>query len=87
MYLPLAGFPVRHLGSNNPVPKKVQSGVRSRQWVEAVNKAIVAVINVVEAVNAAAVSEAALIYVAAVAVVNVAAVAVIKVAELTDYLP
>ena len=31
MYLPLAGFPVRHLGSNDPVPKKVQSGVRSRQ--------------------------------------------------------
>ena len=30
-YLPLAGFPVRHLGSNDPVPKKVQSGVRSKQ--------------------------------------------------------
>ena len=31
MYLTLAGFPVRHIGSNDPVPKKVQSGVRSRQ--------------------------------------------------------
>ena len=33
MYLPLAGFPVRHLGSNDPVPQKVQSGVRSRQCI------------------------------------------------------
>ena len=33
MYLPLDGFPVRRLGSNDPVPKKVQSGVRSRQWL------------------------------------------------------
>ena len=34
MYLPLAGFPVRHLGSNNPVPQKVQCGVRSRQCLQ-----------------------------------------------------
>ena len=37
MYLPLAAFPVRHLGSNNPVPKKYNpvydqdSGINDKQ--------------------------------------------------------